>query len=290
MNRCRSLVPLVLMFLAAVAFNAQQPVALSPLTQKYVRVNSPRVVLAHVRVIDGTGKPAIDDQNVVIEGDKIVAVQPAADVVAGNGATVLDLRGYTVMPGIVGMHNHLFHIARPGFQANGDWENPLLVPQMTFSSPRLYLAAGVTTMRTTGSVETYADLNLKKMIDSGLVPGPHIDVTGPYLEGPNSYLFMQMHQLDSPEDARRLVNYWADQGVTSFKAYMYITREELKAAIDEAHKRGLKITGHLCSVTYKEAAELGIDDLEHGFFVNTQLDADKKPDVCSGSQGAETLA
>ena len=196
MNRCRLLVLLVLLVLSAVALNAQPPVTLSPLTQKYVRVNSPRVVLAHVRVIDGTGKPAVDDQNVVIEGGKIVAVQPGADVASSNGVTVLDLRGYTVMPGIVGMHNHLFHIARPDLEANGDWEAPLLVPQMTFSSPRMYLAAGVTTMRTTGSVETYADLNLKKMIDSGLVPGPHIDVTGPYLEGPNAYLFMQMHQLD----------------------------------------------------------------------------------------------
>ena len=92
------------------------------------------------------------------------------------------------------------------------------------------------------------------------------------------YLFMQMHQLTGPEDARKLVDYWADQGVTSFKAYMDITRDELKAAIEEAHKRGLKITGHLCSVTYPEAAALGIDDLEHGFFVNTQLDPDKQPD------------
>ena len=289
MNRCRLLLLLVLLALSAVALNAQPPVTLSPLTQKYIRVNSPRVVLAHVRVIDGTGKPAVDDQNVVIEGGKIVTVQPGADVASSTGVTVLDLRGYTVMPGIVGMHNHLFHIARPDLEANGDWEAPLLVPQMTFSSPRMYLAAGVTTMRTTGSVETYADLNLKKMIDSGLVPGPHIDVTGPYLEGPNPYLFMQMHQLDSPEDARRLVNYWADQGVTSFKAYMDITRDQLKAAIQEAHKRGLKITGHLCSVTYPEAAALGIDDLEHGFYVNTQLDPDKQPDQCPKSGGKPTM-
>ncbi len=269
--------------------NAEEPPSLSKLTQKYVRVNSPRVVLTHVRVIDGTGKAAVDDQNVVIEAGKIAAVQPGADVAASDGTTVLDLRGYTVMPGIVGMHNHLYHIARPDLQANGDWEAPLLVPQMTFSSPRLYLAAGVTSMRTTGSVETYADLNLKKMIDSGLVPGPHIDVTGPYLEGPNPYLFMQMHQLTGPDDARRLVNYWADQGVTSFKAYMDITREELKVAIEEAHKRGLKITGHLCSVTYPEAAALGIDDLEHGFFVNTQLDPGKQPDQCPKTGGGPTM-
>jgi hypothetical protein len=146
----------------------------------------------------------------------------------------------------------------------------------------------VTTMRTTGSVETYADLNLKRAIDEGKLPGPHIDVTGPYLEGPHSY-FIQMHELSSPDEARQMVDYWADRGVTSFKAYMNITRAELKAAIEAAHKRGIKITGHLCSVTYKEAAELGIDDLEHGFFVNTQLDPDKKPDECSSSMGDYTL-
>ena len=289
MKNCRSLMRLVLFAGWAILLNAQQAREVSPLTQKFIRVNTPRVVLAHVRVIDGTARAAVDDQNVVIEAGKIVFVQPGTDVAARPGVSVLDLRGYTVMPGIVGMHNHLFHIARPNLDANADWQAPLLVPQMTFSSPRLYLAAGVTTMRTTGSVETYADLNLKKMIDSGLVPGPHIDVTGPYLEGPNPYLFMQMHQLASPEDARRLVNYWADQGVTSFKAYMGITRDELKAAIEEAHKRGLKITGHLCSVTYPEAAALGIDDLEHGFYVNTQLDPGKQPDQCPKSGGKPTM-
>jgi hypothetical protein len=98
-----------------------------------------------------------------------------------------------------------------------------------------------------------------------------------------------MHPLKDAEDARRMVNYWADQGATSFKAYMNITRAELGAAIQEAHKRGLKLTGHLCSVTYPEAIELGIDDLEHGFFVNTQLDPGKQPDQCSQSTGNATL-
>jgi hypothetical protein len=70
---------------------------------------------------------------------------------------------------------------------------------------------------------------------------------------------------------------------------MDITRDEMKAAIDEAHKRGLKITGHLCSVTYPEAVALGIDDLEHGFFVNTQLDPDKQPDKCPKAGGGPTL-
>jgi imidazolonepropionase-like amidohydrolase len=265
-----------------------QTAELSESVKQVVRVDAAKVVLAHVRVIDGTGAAAVEDQNVVIEDGKISAIQKGIDVAAAAGATVLDLRGYTVMPGIVGMHNHLFYIARPNLNSQWKSDAPLLVPQMTFSAPRLYLAGGVTTMRTTGSVETYADLNLKRDIDAGKLPGPHLDVTGPYLEGAESY-FIQMPHLTSPDDARQLVEYWADRGVTSFKAYMNITRAELKAAIDSAHKRGIKVTGHLCSVTYKEAAELGIDDLEHGFFVNTQLDPGKKLDVCSDSAGDYTL-
>jgi len=268
---------------------AQQAATLSPLVQKYVRVGTPRVVLEHVRVIDGTGAAAVDDRNVILDGGKIAAIVAGADAPAAPGTTVLDLRGYTVMPGIVGMHDHLFYLAGPDMDSGWNWEPPLVAPQMSFSAPRLYLANGVTTMRTTGSVEPYADLNLKQQIEAGQLPGPHMDVTGPYLEGPGSE-FTQMHQLASPEEATRMVNYWADMGVTSFKAYMNITRAELKAAIDAAHARGLKVTGHLCSVTYNEAVELGIDNLEHGFFVNTQLDKDKKPDLCSASEGDETLA
>jgi Amidohydrolase family len=269
------------------AMYAQQP-ALAPGVQKYVRVNSARVILTHVRVIDGTGKPAVEDQNVTIEGGKISAIQAGADIPSASGTTVLDLRGYSVMPGIVGMHDHMYYLARPNFDANWNWEQPPIAPQMSFSAPRLYLAGGVTTMRTTGSVETYADLNLKRLIDGGQLLGPHLDVTGPYLEGPGSF-GVQLHELTGPDDARQTVNYWADRGVTSFKAYMNITRAELGAAIEEAHKRRLKVTGHLCSITYPEAVALGIDDLEHGFFVNTQLDPGKKPDQCSDSEGDYTL-
>jgi imidazolonepropionase-like amidohydrolase len=282
---CR-LVTAVLFFLPVL--HAQQPASLSKEVQKYVRVQASKVVLTHVRIVDGTGHPAMEDQNVVLEAGKISAIQPGADVPAAKDTTVLELHGYTVIPGIVGMHNHLFYVARPNLDSQWHDEQPTVVPQMTFSAPRLYLAGGVTTMRTTGSVETYADLNLRREIDAGHLLGPHIDVTGPYLEGADSY-FIQMHQLSGPEEARSFVDYWADRGVTSFKAYMNITRAELKAAIEEAHKRKIKVTGHLCAVTYKEAAELGIDDLEHGFFVNTELDPGKKPDVCSEGEGVPTL-
>ncbi|MFL6732062.1 MAG: amidohydrolase family protein [Sphingomicrobium sp.] len=263
------------------------PPQLGPEVQPFVHVPAGRIAITHLRIIDGTGAAPVDDATLLIEGEKIGALLPSGAAVPA-GYRVLDGTGETALPGLVGMHNHMFYIARPNIDASGHSDAPLVVPQMTFSAPRLYLANGVTTMRTTGSVEPYADLNVKAQIDSGKLVGPHMDVTGPYLEGPNSP-FIQMHQITSPDDARRTVAFWADQGVTSFKAYMNITRAELKAAIDEAHRRHLKVTGHLCSVTYPEAAALGIDDLEHGFFVNTQLDPGKKPDKCSETTGTPTL-
>jgi imidazolonepropionase-like amidohydrolase len=268
---------------------AERPAALSPEVRRLVAIDAPRVVLTHVRVIDGTGAPSIADRNVVIDNGRLASIGPGASLPDTKGQVVLDRPGYSVLPGLVGMHDHLYHIARPDLRADGSSEPPLIVPQMTFSSPRLYLAAGVTTIRTTGSVEPYADLNLARAIEEGRLPGPHVEVTAPYLEGQGSP-FLQMHPLRDAADARRTVEYWADQGATSFKAYMYITRDELAAAIETAHARGLKVTGHLCSVTYPEAAALGIDDLEHGFFVNTQLDPGKKPDECPETAGAPTLS
>jgi imidazolonepropionase-like amidohydrolase len=255
----------------------------------FVKVAAPVVALTHVRVIDGTGAKPLADRTVIIQGGKIAAIlRPKSRI--PSGATVLDMTGRSLLPGIVGMHDHMYYIARPGLDDAGHADVPSpLVPQMTFSAPRLYLAAGVTTIRTTGSVEPYTDLNVKARIDAGLLAGPHMDVTGPYLEGQGSP-FIQMNQLRSAEDARRMVAFWADQGVTSFKAYMSISRAQLKAAIDEAHRRGLKITGHLCSVTYPEAASLGIDNLEHGFWATTQNDPGKEPDRCPSTSGSPTLA
>ena len=248
--------------------------------------NLPVKVLQHVRIIDGTGAPPAEDQTIVIEGAKITGISKGGELPAN--AEVHDLTGYTVLPGLVGMHDHIYYLQRPNTDAAGS-EGPTLLPQMTFSAPRMYLANGVTTIRTAGSVEPYADINLRRLIDSGRMIGPHVEPTAPYLQGVSD-IFMQMHTLTGPEDATNFVNFWAAQGSTNFKAYMHITRAQLAAAIKAAHALHLKVTGHLCSITYPEAAELGIDNLEHGFFVNTQLDPGKKPDVCSRETGSATLA
>ncbi len=247
-------------------------------TNEFIRVNSPVTALTHVRVIDGTGTAAQDDQTIVIRDGKIQSVGPSASASVPAGAKTMDMTGYTVLPGLVGMHDHMF------FPQGG---TPPIYSDMGISFPRLYLALGVTTIRTTGSVAPYTDLEIKRRIDSGSMIGPKMHVTAPYLEGKGAYTPV-MHELTGPDDARRMVNFWADEGATSFKAYMNITRDELRAAVEEAHKRGLKVTGHLCSIGFKEAAEIGIDNLEHGLFPDSEFVPDKKPDQCPAGGGVNT--
>jgi enamidase len=249
--------------------DAQRP-TLAPGVRPYVAIDTPVVALTHVRVIDGTGAPARNDQTLIIRNGTIAGLGDARSVALPAGAQILDLTGKSVIPGLVMVHEHLFYPTGPGVYAN-----------LAESFTRLYLAGGVTSMRTGGDMNGYGDIGIKRDIDAGRKPGPWIDASAPYLEGPGLGLD-QVHELTGAEDARRMVNFWADAGATSFKAYMHITRAELGAAIEEAHKRGLKITGHLCSVTFREAAALGIDDLEHAFFVSTDFVADKKPDECPG--------
>jgi len=261
--------------------SAQNPLTpkLAPEVREYVKFDDAIIALTHIRVIDGTGQPAHDDQTLVIRDGDITAIGDAFSTPIPPGAKVLDLQDHSVMPGLVGMHDHMFYpqpMNLAGQRVRGVLQ---FEQQSSFTFPRLYLAAGVTSLRTTASVEPYADLNLKNWIDAGKITGPKIHVTGPYLEGEGNFR-LPVHELSGPEDARKTVEFWADQGVTSFKAFVHITTGELRAVIDGAHKRGLKVTGHLCSITYREAAELGIDNIEHGFVLATEFNPEKKPDVC----------
>jgi imidazolonepropionase-like amidohydrolase len=243
----------------------------------FVKVKADTIVLLHVRVIDGTGAPSKENQMVYIEQGKIASVGAQVyDQIVPLNAKVIDLTGKTVFPGLVGMHEHLFYPLPDG--------GPGLLPlygEMADSAPRLYLAGGVTAARTAGSLEPYTDISVKQAIDEGKIPGPKLFLTGPYLEGAPA-IGPQLHTLTGPDDAARTVDYWSAEGMTSFKGYMHITPAELKAAVDHAHEHGLKVTGHLCAVGFKEAASLGIDNLEHGLVVDTEFYSQKKEGVCPG--------
>ena len=265
------------LMLVCAATGFAQPQSPPPI-KDFIRVQSPVIALEHVRVIDGTGAAAKADQTIVISGGKITAIGNAGVVPVPADANRMDMSGYSALPGLVGMHDHLFYPGGGG-----------LYHDMPFSFPRLYLALGVTTVRTTGSMEPYTDLELKKNIDAGKILGPKMNMTGPYLEGEGLPL-IQVHALTGPEDATRTVEYWVAEGARSFKVYNYLTRAELKAVVDAAHKHGIKVTGHLCSIGFREAAEIGIDDLEHGLTVDTEFHPDKKPDVCPNPNQAAAAA
>ncbi len=257
--------------LGAVVATGQSRPTLSAAVKPFVVVEAPTIAITHVRVIDGTGRAPLEDQTVIVSDGKITRIGPSASTPPPAEALILEKPGCTLIPGLVGMHDHLF------YPAGGAHYNTL-----EFSAPRLYLGCGVTTIRTTGSLEPYAELNLKKAVNEGRVPGPRIYVTSPYLEGPGAFTF-QMNELSGPEDAVRFVQYWAAEGVDDFKAYTHVRRNELEAAIKEIHRLGKKITAHLCSLGFREAARLGVDNLEHGLLVDTEFVPGKKPDECPPS-------
>jgi imidazolonepropionase-like amidohydrolase len=251
--------------------NAQQ---FSSVVKKFISEDADTLALTHALVVDGTGGPVKTDQTIIIIKGKISDVGAGSSVRIPTAAKIIDCSGKTIIPGMIMMHEHLFYgeSIAPNYYGL----------EMPFSFPLLYLAGGVTTMRTTGSVEPQTDLNIRNDIRNGKMPGPDMDVTGPYIEQ-EGLPIPEMLYIKKPEDAAREVNYWADMGCTSFKLYMDLTRAEAKAAIDAAHKKGLKVTGHLCSITFREAADLGIDDLEHGFYVSSDFEKNKKEDQCNNA-------
>lgn len=249
---------------------AQGNARLSELTRSFVTVDAPVVVLRHVRVIDGTGSPPVSNQSIVISNGTITYVGDSARAPAVSNARVLELAGHTVVPGFVGLHDHLYY-------------TPLGEPPSTVSEsfPRLYLAGGVTTIRTTGAFFPYNELSVKHAIDQGEIPGPHIYVSVSIRSTPSFTGISGNHPLAAtPEQARRVVDYWVEEGATWFGEGLPTTRELMGAVIAQAHKRGAKVTGHICSVTHREAVALGIDNLEHGLITATDYLPDKPPDVC----------
>src|ERR1700754_60090 len=240
---------------------------------KYIDYDSSFIAFTHCRLADVKNLKVLEDQTVIVHSGIITAVADSKKLPPPAASTVIDLTGKSLLPGFVLLHEHMYYAA---YTADFSY---LHVKQLPFTFPKLYLACGATTVRTAGSVEPYSDLNLKRDIDQGKILGPAMDVTAPYLEGKGTF-FPQIHELSGPAEAKSFVDFWASQGCTSFKAYNYLDKATLKAAIDEAHAKGLKVTGHLCSITYREAAEMGIDQLEHGFSVSTDFVPDKKENAC----------
>ena len=249
--------------------SAQLATELSPqVRDRYVRVSAPALVIQNVTLVDGTGEEPRRGMSVVVEEGRITEVGQRVSI--PPDAEILGYSGHTLIPGLVGLHDHMFYTAAGG-----------RVATLSFSGPRLYLGGGVTTIRTTGSIAPYAEINVKAEIDAGRMPGPRMHITAPYItSGRPDPAFPDMTLLHSPEQARRFVAYWGEEGATWLKVYTNIGRAEFMAAVDEAHKARMAVTGHLCSLTHGEAAELGVDNVEHGLLTATDYNPAKQGDRC----------
>jgi len=279
MQRVKLALAAALVFVSGAA--AQNRPAFSDVTRQFITVDAPVVVLQHVRLIDGTGGPVTENQTIVIDNTTIRSVGPDSSASIPAGAHVMDLTGRTVIPGLIGMHDHTHYaitgpsVFKPGL--------PLIWAVPTPTTARLYLANGVTSVRPAGTWEPDTDINTKREIDAGNMPGPTIYVTGPFLDGSThawSDNMYQNHVLSGPEDATREVNFWIDQGVMNFKAYQGVTRAELAAMVKAAHARGAKIEIHPCAVDWPEIIAIGADSIEHGILWDTEFTPGRQPDVC----------
>lgn len=225
------------------------------------------IALTDARVIDGLGNPAREGETILITDGAITAV--GADIEIPESATVIDVGGKTVMPGLVMAHEHNFYSSIVG--------GPFHMNYMEYSFPRMYLAAGVTTARTTGSLEPYTDLELKRRIAAGTAIGPDYFLTAPYVDGPETGI-PQLHGVEDAADAQRMISYWAAEGFTSVKLYVNLPSTEMRAAIETAHTHGMQVTGHIGKVSYREATALDIDNVEHGFLAASDWLPGRLPD------------
>lgn len=260
------------------------PLKYAPFVSQFIKIKADTFALTNAEVIDGTGAPVQHHQTILVENGAIAATGSEGDVNLPPQIKIIDCTGKTIIPGMVMMHQHLFYCEKVRVPPSIFY----LLQEMPVSFPILYLAGGVTTMRTTGSIVPGVDRYIRNAIDNGKMVGPDMDITLPYIEGPG-IPFVGMLRIKNAKEVREEVNYWANMGFTSVKLYENLTRAEALAAIDAAHKRGLKVTGHLSSITYREAANMGIDNLEHGFWVCTDFDPHKKEDSADDYDRWKTL-
>ncbi|MGB4847158.1 MAG: amidohydrolase family protein [Saprospiraceae bacterium] len=242
----------------------------------FITLREPIFAITNVSLVDGTGAAPKDSMTVIVKNGMISFVGPSAKISITKETYLINGTGKTLIPGFVMLHEHMFY-TKP-------FESEFNIVNMTNTFPRMYLAGGVTTIRTGGSVSPFTDLNIKKLIKEGKMIGPKMDITGPYIERENNFGIPQLPILPAGQAPGPMVDYWANLGCTSFKAYMNLSRDDLKEVLEHAHARGMKVTGHLCSISYREAAELGIDDLEHGFMVCSDFNKKRIEDQCDYRQ------
>lgn len=216
-------------------------------------------------LIDGYETPPIHDSVVLIEGKHIVAAGPKHSITIPPQARIIDVRGKSVLPGLIDLHMHLDLIG------HGDYDQyykfiggtrrlgeimPIAAKQM--------LRAGITTAVDLGS--PLSILKIKEQIQQGLIAGPRLVVSGPWitrikLDGvPDDYQLV----IRNPKEAARQTEYLVSKGVDVIKVWLGLTLDDYKAVVKVAHKHNIKVHAHLYKVkAIENALDAGIDVLQH---------------------------
>ncbi len=248
-------------------YNENQIINLSDSLKPYIKYNKDLLAFTNATIVDGTGKALKQNQTLIIKNGIFKEMGNDADIKIPHNATTINLKGKTIIPGIVGMHNHL-HI--PRFPDVGD------------VAAKLYLASGVTTIQTCGAASPYNELELSKRIKDAKQVGPEIIPSAPFITGQGGNPNMII-----PRDTEHLkdtMKHWLDQGVKWFKVYRNTNPDDLKTIIEVAHNNQAKVRGHLCSITFEEATKLGIDAIEHGLNSTSDFRTNKDYGQCNGGR------
>jgi imidazolonepropionase-like amidohydrolase len=262
------------------------------LSASWLTAQGQKVVAIHAgQLFDGKSDQLVSNQVIIIQGERIIEVGPAATVKIPAGAQEIDLGTGTVLPGLIEGHNHMFKIGdHPGF---GSDANPPAVPTpgTGFSAPyatilasinaRLDLLSGFTTARDLSSGGT-ADVDLRNAINEGLIPGPRMRVATEGIRGsiagPRYF-----HLIDSPWEGRKQVRVQLKNGADFIKIYAAgirankemgygaptMTLEEEQAIVDEGHRQGVRVacTAH-AGIAVRQSIVAGCDSIE----LNTDID------------------
>jgi imidazolonepropionase-like amidohydrolase len=230
--------------------------------------NDTILVLVGPTLIDGTGDQPKPNAVIIINGNRIVAITNETEFhdqyysLINNETTkvnVLNLTGKYVIPGLFDMHAHVAGVRKNSYNQN-----------FSETTLEMLLDYGITTIRNPGG-PTNESVALKHNVSEGNIEGPEIFTAGSLLNGPQIAIPFVEKQISTEEEAREEVQYQAAAGVDYIKLYVGLPPNLVKAAIDEAHSRGIRVIGHLYMTSWTDAANLGIDALTHGVPVNPLL-------------------
>jgi hypothetical protein len=218
-------------------------------------LRAPKLALVGATVVDGTGAAPIPEATIVIEGDRISAVGPRTQIAIPADATVVDVAGKTILPGLWDMHAHFEQV---------EW-GPL------------YLAAGVTTVRDCGNEFEFIT-SVRSAIHDGRGLGPRI-LTAGLVDG-SGPVSLGVQRVDTPEQAKDWVDRYNAAGFNQMKIYSSMTRSNVAAVAAEAHALGMSVTGHIPdSMTLKEGIDAGMDQVNHiGYVLDAMLPARALPE------------